>query len=75
MYGDSDSGAVGRGDLGELSALGLGVCWAWNWEGRSKDQGRERSLVLTVAAASGGDKSLEGRLRMELKDWDLKGLV
>ena len=24
VYGDSDSGAVGRGDLGELSALGLG---------------------------------------------------
>ena len=54
---------------------GWGACWAWNLEGRSKDQGRERSLVLKVAAASGGDKSLEGRLRMELKDWDLKGLV
>lgn len=55
--------------------MGLGACCAWNLEERSKDQGRERSLVLTVAAVPGGDMSLEGRLRMELKDWDLKGLV
>lgn len=53
-------GLLAGGALGELSALGLGACCAWNWEGRSKDQGRERSLVLMVAAAPRGDESLEG---------------
>lgn len=74
VWGFRQWGCWQRG-LVELSALGLGACCDWNLEERSKDQGRERSLVLTVAAAPGGDMSLEGRLRMKLKDWDLKGLV